>query len=94
MSIMVQSTLKRKGENTMGFTTTAANALLTEQFRSDSNVYIGFSTSEPTESNGTLTNFSEPQINASTGYTRGILNTSERKLMDTPDKKQIQNKSY
>ena len=79
------------------FTTAEANAILTERFRdTDMNVYIGFSSTEPFEEevDGTITlkNFTEPEIGYATGYFRGELNTDAKKVLEAPQKKQLQNK--
>jgi hypothetical protein len=88
---MVQSTSKRKEFKTM-FTTAEANAILTERFRdTNRDVYIGFSSTTPTETDGTLTNFTEPVIGNATGYFRGELYTDNKKVLEAPSNRQLQN---
>lgn len=79
------------------FTTAEVTAILNREFR-DTNypVYIGFSTTAPTEKDEkgviTLTGFTEPEIGYATGYFRGTLHTEEQPLLEAPAKRQIQNK--
>lgn len=79
------------------FTTTEVTAILNKEFRDTLNpVYIGFSTTEPTETDVkgviTLTGFTEPEIGYATGYFRGALHTKEQPLLEDPSNRQMQNK--
>ena len=82
------------------FSTSEANKIINDEFRStdsSGDVYIGFSTTAPTETTSQsgaiqITNFTEPTSGYSTGYYRGALNTNENRLLEEAYKRQIQNK--
>lgn len=79
------------------FTTAEVTVILNNEFRdTDKPVYIGFSTTTPTEKdeNGAIkfTGFAEPEIGYATGYFRGALHTEEQPILEAPVKRQIQNK--